>query len=64
MEPTRRLFDHLTRLTKNFHETNEETGDGRWRWVYGGGDPHYAHALNYCNVALERLKRQTIFTFA
>jgi len=64
MEPTRRMFNHLCRLIKNFHETNEETGDGRWGWIYNGGDPHYAHALNYCNVALERLKRQTIFTFA
>jgi hypothetical protein len=62
--PTRRWFDHLCRLIKNFNETNEETGDGRWRWVYTGGDPHAAHSFNYCNVALERLKRQTIFTFA
>jgi len=62
--PTRRLFDHLTRLVKRFHETNEETGDGRWEWIYSGGDPHLAHSLNYCNVALERLKRRTIFTFA
>lgn len=62
--PCDRLFDHLCRLVKNFHETNEETGDGRWRWVYTGGDPHLAHSLNYCNIALERLKRQTIFTFA
>ena len=64
MAPTRRCWDHMTRLIKNWQETNEETGDGRWRWVYAGGDPHYAHSFNYCNVALERLKRQTIFTFA
>jgi hypothetical protein len=64
MAPANRLFDHLTRLVKNWQETNEETGDGKWRWVYAGGDPHFAHALNYSNVALERLKRQTIFTFA
>lgn len=63
-EACSRLFEHLVRLIKNFHVTNEETGDGRWRWVYTGGDPHLAHSLNYCNIALERLRRQTIFTFA
>lgn len=63
-EPCWRLFTHLVRLIKHFHVTDEETGDGRWRWVYSGGDPHLAHSLNYCNVALERLKKQTIFTFA
>lgn len=62
--PCDRLFSHLVRLVKNFHETNEETGDGRWRWVYTGGDPHLAHSLNYCNIGLERLRRNTIFTFA
>ena len=62
--PTARMFDHLTRLVKQWTETNEETGDGKWRWVYAGGDPHFAHSLNYCNVALERMKRQTIFIFA
>jgi len=62
--PCERLFDHLCRLIKNWKETNEETGDGKWRWVYAGGDPHLAHSLNYCNIALERLRRNTIFTFA
>ena len=62
--PCERMFSHLCRLVKNWHETNEETGDGRWRWVYTGGDPHLAHSLNYCNIGLERLKRQTIYTFA
>lgn len=62
--PARRLFNHLVRLIKRFHETNDETGDGRWEWVYTGGDPHLTHAWNYCNVGLERLRRQPIFTFA
>lgn len=62
--PTSRLFSHLTRLVKRFHETNEETGDGRWDWIYTGSDPHLAHSLNYCNVALERLKKRTLYTFA
>lgn len=62
--PSRRFFSHLLRLIKRFHVTNDETGDGRWEWIYTGGDPHMAHAWNYCNVALERLRRQVIFTFA
>jgi hypothetical protein len=62
--PCQILFNHLTRLVKQWHETNEETGDGKWQWVYAGGDPHLAHSLNYCNVALERMKRQTLYTFA
>lgn len=63
--PTYRLFRHLTSLIKNFHETNEDTGDGKWQWIYSGGqDPHLAHSFNYANIALERLRRRAIFTFA
>lgn len=64
VEPCARLFEHLCRLIKSFHVLNEETGEGKWRWVYTGGDPHLAHSLNYCNIALERLRRQTLYTFA
>lgn len=58
-----RLFNHLCRLVKRYRVTNEETGDGKHEWVFTGGDPHLAHAWNYCNAALERLTRQTIWTF-
>lgn len=59
-----RFFNHLLRLVKRFKVTNEETGEGRWEWIYASGDPHLAHAWNYCNVALERLRRQAIWVFA
>tara|TARA_R100001244_G_scaffold36778_2_gene33625 strand:- start:1634 stop:3358 length:1725 start_codon:yes stop_codon:yes gene_type:complete len=62
-EVSRRLFDHLMRLIKRFKVTNHETGEGRTIWSYVGGDPHLAHAWNYTNVALERLRRHTSFTF-
>lgn len=62
--PARRLMRHNCRLVKNWKETDPDSGAGKWRWVYGGGDPHLAHANNYCNVALERLKKQVIFAFA
>lgn len=61
--PARRLISHLPRLIKRWEETNAEEGRGRWTWVYSGGDPHLAHAWNYCNVALERLRRRPMFTF-
>lgn len=60
----RRMQSMLMRLVKRFHVTNDETGEGRHEWIYAGGDPHFAHAWNYCNIALERLRRGTIFTFA
>lgn len=62
--PARRLMIHNCRLVKNWKETDPDTGAGKWRWVYGGGDPHLAHATNYCNIALDRLKKKVIFAFA
>lgn len=61
--PARRLFSHLPRLIKRWTEIDAEVGSGRWEWVYAGGDPHLAHAWNYCNIALERLRRKVLFTF-
>lgn len=59
----RRAQSMFMRLVKRFHVTNEDTGEGRHEWIYSGGDPHFAHAWNYCNIALERLRRGVIFTF-
>lgn len=59
-----RLFDHLTRQIKEFHQTNEATNEGRWTWIFTGGDPHLALSAHYCNVALERLRRVATFVFA
>jgi hypothetical protein len=62
--PARHMLDHLCRLIKRYRVTNEETGEAKHEWIYSGKDPHLAHAWNYCNAALERLRRQVIFTFA
>jgi len=59
----RRAQSMYMRLVKHFHVTNEETGEGRHEWIYSGGDPHFAHSWNYCNIALERMRRGVIFTF-
>jgi hypothetical protein len=59
-----RLFNHLGRMIKEFHQTNEDTGEGKWHWQYSGGqDPHLTHSACYCNIALERLRRVPIFGF-
>lgn len=58
-----RAFNMYMRLIKQFTVHNEETGEGRYEWIYSGGDPHAAHSWNYCNIALERLRRSTSFSF-
>lgn len=58
-----RAFSMFMRLVKQQHVTNEETGEVRHQWIYSGGDPHFAHAWNYANVALERMRRQVSWTF-
>jgi hypothetical protein len=60
----RRMFSHLVRMVKNYREINPETGEGKWEFIFGGQDPHFCHSWNYCNAALERLKKTTLFTFA
>ena len=66
-EPTSvidRWFDMLPRHYKTFKITNEQEGTGSWTWEYAGNDPHGSFSICYSLVALERLRRQAIFTFA
>jgi len=63
VEPCSRLFDHLTRLIRNTKIINEETGESKTEWIYHKGDPHLAHAMNYCHAALHRLTRRASFDF-
>ena len=58
-----RAFSMYMRLIKKFSVTNEETGEGRHEWIYSGSDPHFAHSWNYTNIALERLRRGSTFSF-
>jgi hypothetical protein len=57
------LRDHLKRLVRQETVLNEETGKSKMEWIYLGGDPHFAHAFSYCNVAIERLRTTALFTF-
>jgi hypothetical protein len=66
-EPTAvmdRFMDMLPRLYKTFRVHDELTGAGTWVWEYSGNDPHCSHSTLYANVALERLRKQVIYTFA
>lgn len=59
-----RFFHHLTKIVRNKHILNDETGEFRMEWVPLGLDPHYVHAWTYCNIALERLRRVPTLLFA
>jgi hypothetical protein len=57
------FYQHLKSIVRQKTVTNDETGQFKMEWINLGLDPHSVHALNYCNMALERLKRQSMFTF-
>jgi hypothetical protein len=55
-----RFWLHLKSIVRQKTVIDESTGRYRMEWVYLGRDPHFVHAWNYCNIAIERLKRQAI----
>ena len=58
-----KFFVQLNRYIKRWRETNPDTGTGKYEWVFAGED-HFTHSANYANIALERLTRRAVFTFA
>jgi len=58
------FYLHMKSIVRQKTVQDEETGRFKMEWVNLGLDPHSVHALNYCNVALERLRRTPIMTFA
>lgn len=56
-----RLRDHLKRLVRQETVLDKDTGRSRMEWLYLGGDPHFAHAFSYCNIAMERLRHTAMF---
>jgi hypothetical protein len=56
-----RFWLHLKSIVRQKTFIDETTGRYRMEWAQLGRDPHFVHAWNYCNVAIERLKRQAIF---
>ena len=55
-----RFWYHLKSIVRKKSWIDEDTGRYRMEWQYLGFDPHFVHAWNYCNIAIERLKRKAI----
>lgn len=63
--PALRLIEHNCKFVRQWKETENGMGTGKWLFAYTGSqDPHLGHALSYANIALERLRKQASFTFA
>jgi hypothetical protein len=56
------FYAHMKALVRQKTILDEDTGRFKMEWVNLGLDPHSCHAWNMCNIALERLIRQPIFT--
>jgi hypothetical protein len=58
------FYLHMTKIVRQKTIVDEDTGRFRMEWVNLGLDPHSVHAWNYCNIALERLRKVPLMTFA
>jgi len=58
------FYTHMKSIVRQKTVINEETGKFRMEWAQLGMDPLSVHAWNMCNIALERLRRQPLMTFA
>lgn len=58
------FYRHLKSIVRQKTWIDEAAGRFKMEWVNLGLDPHFCHSLNLCNIALERLRRQPIMTFA
>ena len=58
------FYLHMTKIVRQKTPIDETTGRYKMEWVNLGIDPHSVHALNYCNIAIERLRKVPIVTFA
>lgn len=59
----RRFRTHLRSLVREKEIIDELSGKFKLVYKYVGRDPHFAHAMNYCNIAYERLRKVAIFSF-
>jgi len=56
------FYMHMKSMVRQKTIIDEETGRFKMEWYQLGVDPHSVHAWNLCNIALERLRRQPIWT--
>jgi hypothetical protein len=54
-------YKHLKALVKQRVIQNDMTGQSRMEFQMLGCDPHTCHALNYANIALERMRQAPSF---
>jgi len=57
-----RFFPHVSSVIREEVIIDPDTGRSKMQWRYTASDPHSLHALNYANLALERMKRAAIFS--
>jgi hypothetical protein len=55
------FYTHMKSLVRQKTILDEETGRFKMEWVNLGLDPHFVHSLNFCNIAIERLRKQPMF---
>ena len=55
-----RFWLHLKSIVRQRTWIDETEGRYRMAWAQLGRDPHFVHAWNYCNIAIERLARRAI----
>jgi hypothetical protein len=56
------FYKHMQSIVRQKTVLDEATGRFKMEWVNLGIDPHFCHAWNMCNIALERLIKQPFFT--
>jgi hypothetical protein len=56
------FYLHMKSLVRQKTLIDESTGRFKMEWVNMGIDPHACHAINLCNIAIERLRRTPIFS--
>ncbi len=56
------FYLHMKSMVRQKTIINDETGQFKMEWYQLGVDPHSVHAWNLCNIALERLIKQPMFT--
>jgi len=58
------FYLHMKSIVRQKTILDENTGRFKMEWLNLGLDPHSCHSMNYCNLAMERLRKQPMFTLA
>jgi hypothetical protein len=56
-----RFKKHVCSVVKQEKVLNDETGKFKMEFVYLSGDPHSLHSYSYANIALERVKNNSMW---